>query len=129
MVKEWKFESKIPPPKKSNFDKIIKFYLFECSVFGVSKRGITLKDYGWDTGAKIRQLIKKIKDLGLKDKWIACDSVPDVKNKTEDMGILDTFTCESQIAIYYKRDRLKFASLLYLIRNGLVHGSFFYLYL
>lgn len=110
------FKSKIE--YTDEFSKIITFYLFECPVENVSKRGRTFADYNWVGSSRFQMLERYMKlccsinDSG----WILCNK-SEINTKIELVKRdLPYIVCND--------DKGRIKSIIYSIRNALAHGSF-----
>ncbi|MDE6036272.1 MAG: hypothetical protein K2G36_10230 [Ruminococcus sp.] len=100
-----------------NFKKIITFYLFECPVEDVSKRGKTFKQIGWKGSSRLRMLERLLKNCTSinEENWIICDK-SEVENKLNNVNGLYYIVCS--------KSKSGIKSIIYAIRNSFAHGSF-----
>ncbi len=108
---------------KRNFQKIIDFYVINCPVKGVSKRGTTLKDFGFH-GGNVHTLTAAMKKSGtksLKDAFHPCE-IQEIQQEYEKVSFAHP---PEEYCIFYKQSKDNIPeSLIYSIRCALSHGSF-----
>lgn len=135
----WKNTNAIPLENKA-FQKIIKFYLFECPVVTVTKnkntneitkkhvsaRGTPLERRGW-SGPALNTLLAAMKRISTSEmKYITVNSESDlgeVVDNEERNSVLKLPHFEL-IAFKEISGLGKTKSILYMIRNAFAHGSF-----
>lgn len=127
MVKTQKYNKNCDSELKLNdvsFQKIIKFYLFECPVPGKSSRGSNFKDLGWVGSSKFSKLKKKMLGAAtesLRKNYHPC-SKDDLKKNFE---VANDIEPENEYCIFFKNDsKTVMQSLFSAIRNSFAHGSF-----
>ncbi len=137
----WKKGSKEIPFDNKNFQKILKFYLFEChsehtfdnkkgkkreKYKPVSLRGKSLREMGWES-SNATSLISNMKTTASRNLYY------DYKESVEEFKEnLKRIECDPQIAdtnfdmiVFLNRnDMNKANAILYYIRNAFAHGSF-----
>ncbi len=114
------------PMADGNFQRILRFYLFECPVTfdgaPVSARGVPLERRGWQ-GAALRTLLARMKQ-GIRYLEIRSDTDVDaaVKNEEAASSLSDP---RFELIAFREDSRLgKTRTILYMIRNAFAHGSF-----
>ena len=122
---DWTFVGKGYPDNGSILP-LLKFYVFECPVRGVARRGRDFDALGW-SGAAFATLKKEmLKSSTLtNDRWGWIGSNDDLEGLLREWGQLEAPSFEFEFAAYKKGNKPEVEGLFYLIRNSLAHGSFF----
>lgn len=102
-------------------EKIFRFYVIETPVEGVSKRGKSFKQLGWDMRKLNTQLKKEIPIL--KNCWIET-TIKDMSKNLKEHKIEDKFNPANEIFIHIDNKDGKTKSLFYAIRCSFAHGDF-----
>ena len=100
--------------------KIIQFYLINSPVEGVSVRGNTFKNLGWNK-RKLTPLLKKEISF-LSSNW-KITTVKEIKAKLKTLGQLEKVKFE-EIAIHINNKNSNIDSFFYAVRCAIAHGSF-----
>lgn len=101
----------------ANFKKILDFYLFDCLVPEVSKRGYSLEKYNWTNTAKLEREMKKLSHIS-ENNWKL------VKNSDDFANYTNLLTSETKCCLFTNNKGRNVLSILYGIRNSFAHGSF-----
>ena len=103
----------------NNFNKILTFYLFECPVEKVSRRGQTFKQIGWKGSSRFQMLERLLKGAsGISDeRWQILDSSSEVEKRSSSIQRNKQF-------LFSDISRGRVQSFIYSIRNAFAHGSF-----
>lgn len=115
---QWTFKNKLNIDEK--MEKIIQFYLFNTPVEGISARGRTFKEFGWNK-KQLTPLLKKEIDF-LSSNWIIT-TVKEIKTKLKTLGQLENVKFE-EIAIHINNKHSNIDSFFYAVRCAIAHGSF-----
>lgn len=101
------------------FEKILKFYLFECPIENVSKRGKLFKDFGWKGSSRFQMLERLLKSAsGMTDaQWHILDSSTEVRKESDGIAFNEQF-------LFSDKSKGRVRTFIYSIRNSLAHGSF-----
>lgn len=117
------FNNRIPFENR-NFREILQFYLFECPVPGVSRRGESFYDLGWrGSGAfsKLKKEMLNLADSDLKEHYHPCKR-NDLEENLKDCNNLFP---PSEYCVFLKSDEKSVMQSLFKgLRNALAHGSF-----
>ena len=107
-----------------SFQKIIKFYLFECPVPGKSSRGLKFKDFGWIGSPKFSKLKKEM--LGAATESLRKNYHPCSKDELKkSLEVANDIEPENEYCIFLKSgSKTVMQSLFSAIRNSFAHGSF-----
>ena len=102
-----------------NFQKIVRFYLFETPIEGISHRGKTFKDMGWTGSARFQMLERLLKCASgmIDDQWNILESQSEVRKQSKEAA------CDRQY-IYSDQSKGRVSTFIYSIRNAFAHGSF-----
>ena len=117
------FDSKLGL-SNSEFQKIIKFYLFECPVDGTSYRGEKFSEYGI-AGVKAFATLKKLMfltaSISLKENYFPCKK-DELESK---MQLVATIDYPNEFCVFLRNEeKTIMQSLFAAIRNAFAHGSF-----
>ena len=139
-MKAWWKKTDTIPLAESNFQKIIKFYLFECpcetekgsskkrnkSYTAVSKQGITLRQKGWTRGNLITLLSAMKRTSSGHLEYHIFSSSQDISAETYNIEKGTSLSDQhfEMIVMSERSDMSKTSSIFYYIRNALAHGSF-----
>ena len=105
---------------------ILKFYLFETPVRGISRRGRDFNELGWNGTAfnTLKAQMLRSSDL-TNTRWQRVDSKNDLEDLLREVQLSDSLSFQHECAYYVKGNRCKIEGLFYLIRNAFAHGSFY----
>lgn len=127
MAKQAKYKKSFDSDIKlgnNNFQKILKFYLFECPTPGKSRRGTTFEGFGWQGTkqfSKLKTLLLAAASNSLKFNYYPCskNELPDKFSMVEKVSPVDEY------CVFLKTDeKTVMQSLFSAIRNAFAHGSF-----
>ncbi len=117
MIK-WTFKNRFK--WSENLNKIVKFYLFNTPVAGVSARGVTFKQLGWDK-RELTPLLKREVDF-LSSNWIVT-TVKNIETQLKNKGQFKNVKF-AETAIHINNKNSNIDSFFYTIRCSIAHGSF-----
>ena len=115
---QWTFKNKLNIDERMK--KIIQFYLFNTPVEGISARGSTFKELGWNK-KRLTPLLKKEIDF-LSSNW-KITTVKEIKAKLKTLGQLEKVKFE-EMAIHINNKNSNIDSFFYAVRCAIAHGSF-----
>lgn len=121
----WEFQKKGYPPN-CDFMPLLKFYLLETPVRGVSRRGKDFSELGWNGAAFNTLKAQMLSSSELtNNRWQRVDSGDALADLLRDVHLYEGLSMEHECAYYVRGNRYKVEGLFYLIRNAFAHGSFF----
>lgn len=111
----------------TNIQKIIDFYLFNCSVPNTSARSKTFNQLGWTQGYQfvfLKQQMLSVATESLKNNF-SLFHYEDGKQLLNTINDMDSVTPTDEYCVFLLHEKRKvFESLFKAIRNALAHGSF-----
>lgn len=128
MACKWTFTQRVKLRGKDNLAKLLQFYLWETPVSGVSNKGKSFKEYGWEESnyATLHARMRRVSGFPnpKRPDWIVA-AVKDVEAELAALGRLDDYKCSFEFAVHNQKDgHNKTEALFYLIRNAFAHGGF-----
>ena len=107
-----------------NLQKILKFYLFECPVPGISVRGRKFQDFGISGSAAFSRLKKNM--LNNASSSLRGNYKPSKKNELDIyFSLMNSVNPPDEYCVFLKYDEKHvMQSLFSAIRNAFAHGSF-----
>lgn len=105
----------------NNFARIYRFFVVETPVEGVSQRGISFKQRGWNLNSLNAAL--KRSTAFLKNNWYVC-TAKEAESKMRFHSIFDSVRMPMEIAIHTSRKDSNTVGLFYSIRCAFAHGAF-----
>lgn len=117
---KWNFNDNFDFANKE-FARIYRFFVIETPVEGVSQRGISFKQRGWNLNSL--NVALKRSTVFLKNSWIAC-TAKEAETQMRAQGIFDSVRMPMEIAIHTLRNDSKTVGLFYSVRCALAHGAF-----
>ena len=120
MSKLWKF-SNAYDFRKGKFADIYRFYVIECSVEGVSRRGRSFKE----RGILLQHLNRELRQQSpfLNTEWYVLPQ-SEIEAFCERNGIQEGGSLKKEIIIQTNSKKSKTENLFYCIRNAFAHGAF-----
>ena len=109
---------------------LLRFYVVNSPVEGLSARCKTLSEYGWDKPwKKPQKLNQKVKDVSTNSLlYWSGKSMNEMENCLVSAGLFNCASLKSQsyieTAVFYDNKKNQTLSLLYHIRNAFAHGRF-----
>ena len=116
----WNFDSRYSF-SNDNFAKIYRFFVIETPVEGVSQRGKSFEQRGWNLKS-LNAAIKRSTSF-LKSEWYVC-TVKEIENKMREYGIFNSVKLPREFAIHTAHNNSNTEGLFYAIRCAFAHGAF-----
>ncbi len=104
-----------------DFARIYRFFVIETPVEGISKRGISFKQRGWNLNSLNAAL--KRSTAFLKNSWHVY-TAKEAENQMRSHDIFDSVKMPIEIAIHTSRNDSNTVGLFYSIRCAFAHGAF-----
>ncbi len=110
------------------FQKIVRFFVINTPVLGLSARTIDLKTYGWTKPwNKKYYLNRQLKELSTNPQLMfSTKNYEDMEITLEKAGLLNDFpsNLSTEVIVIYNNKNNQFISTFSHIRNSLAHGRF-----
>lgn len=108
---------------------LLRFFVVETPAPGLSNRGVSVSEYGWDAPwRKPQYLNKKLKAASSnKSLYWSAAAVGDMEQALRNADLFDCAGIESkpfESAVFYDAKSNQTISLFYHLRNGFAHGRF-----